>query len=100
LIRKKSDDKCVFVETAGPKDTKNHHYIEADMVFQGATRQTYIHIISDEKDKPVLLLGTDITDPEKDKGGSGRGWTRREAKVVYLRDRRSSNAGLPGPPWE
>jgi hypothetical protein len=28
-----------------------------------------------------LLLGTDITDPEKDRGGSGKGWMRRGAKA-------------------
>jgi hypothetical protein len=88
LIRKKSDLKCVDVETAGTQDTKTQNYIEANMVFQGAdlhshhfTCQTYIHIISGEKDKPILLLGTDVTDPEKDRGGSGKGWTRREAKA-------------------
>jgi hypothetical protein len=58
------------------KTYKNHHYIEADIVFQGATRQTYIHIISGLKDEQVLLLGTDITCPK-----SRHGWVRREAKA-------------------
>jgi hypothetical protein len=76
LIRKKPKDKCVDVETAGPKDTKTHHYIEADMVFHGATHKTYNHIISGLKDKRVLLLHTDITCPK-----SRNGWVRREAKA-------------------
>jgi hypothetical protein len=36
----------------------------------------YIHIICGLKDKRVLLLGTDITNPE-----SRHGWVRREAKA-------------------
>jgi hypothetical protein len=76
LFRKKSDLKCVDVETAGPQDTKTHHYIEADMVFQGATRQTYIHIISGEKDKPILLFGSVVTDSEKYRWK----WKRVDAK--------------------
>jgi hypothetical protein len=77
LIRNKPPSKCVPVVTAGPKDSVTCLYMEADMVFNGAMRHTYIHIMSGlGPNRNMLLLGTDITDPKNQ-----HGWVRKEAKV-------------------